>query len=169
MWQEGINTASSTLVFCETKNASERISNDLDNYGCVSQPYHSELSNSHREEILEDLASKWLNCLVAVRALDEGVDLPEVDCGVIISGTSQKRQMIQRMGRVLRRKNDERGAVFIILFARNTTEDPTRNDPDDGHLSLVFKHAETFKEFDEQTISEGQLVDFVRNCSELGR
>ena len=85
----------------------------LDNYGCVSQPYHSELSNSHREEILEDLASKWLNCLVAVRALDE--ELPsEVDCGMIISGTSQKRQMIQEWEEFLG-ENDERGAVFIIL------------------------------------------------------
>ena len=56
---EGINTASSTLVFCETKNASERISNDLDNYGCVLNHIIVNFQ-IHREEILEDLASKWL-------------------------------------------------------------------------------------------------------------
>ena len=144
----GIREASSTLVFCETKDAAETLSEQLNDQGVMSMPYHSGLSTTSRDEILEDLTSGWLNCVVAVRALDEGVDLPEVDCGVIISGTSQKRQMIQRMGRVLRKKSDERGTIFFIVYAKDTSEDPMLGDPDDGYISLILNNAETYLEYD---------------------
>jgi len=160
----GIREASSTLVFCETKDAAETLSEQLNDQGVISMPYHSGLSTASRDEILEDLTSGWLNCVVAVRALDEGVDLPEVDCGVIISGTSQKRQMIQRMGRVLRKKSDERGTIFFIVYAKDTSEDPMLGDPDDGYISLVLNNAETYLEYDSDDLDQESLSNFVRGC-----
>ena len=42
--------------------------------------------------------------------LDEGVDVPEADLAVIVGASRSRRQMIQRMGRVLRKKADHRRA-----------------------------------------------------------
>ena len=56
--------------------------------------------------------------------LDEGVDVPAADLAVILAASRSRRQMIQRMGRVLRRKPDGRAARFIIVYARGTVEDP---------------------------------------------
>ena len=56
--------------------------------------------------------------------LDEGLDLPAADLGIILAASQSRRQMIQRMGRVLRRKPDGRFARFVIAYVIGTSEDP---------------------------------------------
>jgi superfamily II DNA or RNA helicase len=45
---------------------------------------------------------------------------------VILASTQQRRQMVQRMGRVMRRKRDGRAARFVIVYVNGTSEDPER-------------------------------------------
>jgi len=45
---------------------------------------------------------------------------------VIIGASRSRRQMIQRMGRVLRRKADHRRARFAVLYVESTIEDPAQ-------------------------------------------
>ena len=58
------------------------------------------------------------------RTLEEGVDVPDADLAIIVAASKQRRQMVQRMGRVMRRKADGRDARFIMLFVNDTDEDP---------------------------------------------
>ena len=122
------------------------------------------MNNIERNGIIEDLAEN-LDCIVAVHALDEGVDLPNVDCGVIMSSSSQKRQMIQRMGRVLRRKQDGRGVSFIIVYAKNTSEDPNKKNDDEGYIHMIRKHAEVIKEYKVDELEDYELKKFVQACN----
>ena len=62
--------------------------------------------------------------LAAPRVLDEGIDVPEAELAVILAASRSKRQMIQRMGRVVRRKQDGRRAAFVVMFVPGTSEDP---------------------------------------------
>lgn len=62
---------------------------------------------------MEAFKSGALEVIATVRTLDEGVDVPEADLGIVLAASRQKRQMIQRMGRVLRRKADGRHARFV--------------------------------------------------------
>lgn len=43
---------------------------------------------------------------------------------MIVGASRSRRQMVQRMGRVLRRKPDGRHARFAVLFVEGTVEDP---------------------------------------------
>ena len=63
--------------------------------------------------------------LCAPRVLDEGVDVPEADVGVIVASSRSRRQMIQRMGRIIRPNLDGHPASFLILYVCGTTEDPS--------------------------------------------
>ena len=56
-----------------------------------------------RGELLNSLDSGDIQCLVAIRCLDEGVDVPSIRTGVIMASTSNPRQYVQRRGRLLRR------------------------------------------------------------------
>jgi RNA polymerase primary sigma factor len=47
--------------------------------------------------------------LSAPRILDEGIDVPAADLGIIVGASNSRRQMIQRTGRVLRTKDDRAG------------------------------------------------------------
>ena len=79
---------------------------------------------NQREDILGQFANGELTVLVSVQTLEEGVDVPDADLAIIVASSKQRRQMVQRMGRVLRRKSDGRDARFIILFVALTDEDP---------------------------------------------
>jgi len=56
--------------------------------------------------------------------LNEGIDVPEADFAVVLAGSSSEREMIQRMGRVVRLKQDGRAARFAIVHVNGTSEDP---------------------------------------------
>jgi superfamily II DNA or RNA helicase len=48
--------------------------------------------------------------IVTSKVLDEGVDIPDAELGVILSGTGSAREFIQRLGRLLRPKPDNNSA-----------------------------------------------------------
>jgi len=57
---------------------------------------------SEREDILRDLRSGFLDGVVAIRCLDEGIDLPALETGFLLASSSNPRQFVQRRGRLLR-------------------------------------------------------------------
>jgi len=59
--------------------------------------------------------------LVTSKVLEEGIDVPSANIGVILSGTGSKREFIQRLGRILRPAKDK-NAVLYEIVTRNTSE-----------------------------------------------
>lgn len=73
---------------------------------------------------MADFGEGKVQVLASVQTLEEGIDVPDADLAVIVAASKQRRQMIQQMGRVMRRRADGRDARFIILYVKNTDEDP---------------------------------------------
>ncbi|WP_206492551.1 DEAD/DEAH box helicase [Rhodococcus sp. KRD162] len=113
-----------SIVFSETKASAEAGSAVLRERGVQSSAYSSGLDRLARTRVLQQFRNGALTNLVAPRVLDEGIDVPAVDVGVIIASSSSRRQMIQRMGRVLRLKPGDRAAAFVIMYVPGTMEDP---------------------------------------------
>jgi hypothetical protein len=63
---------------------------------------HSRLSRAERDEALSALREGRADVLVTVKALQEGIDVPDVGMGVSVASTASARQRIQTMGRILR-------------------------------------------------------------------
>jgi hypothetical protein len=101
-----------------------------------------------RREILDDLRVRRLDAVVAPRVLDEGIDVPDADLGIVMSASRTRRQMIQRMGRILRRKQPGVAARFVIMFAKDTLEDPTQRAERDGFLDEIERIADASGVFD---------------------
>jgi RNA polymerase primary sigma factor len=55
-----------------------------------------------------------------------------------------RRQLIQRLGRVIRRKPDERSARVFVLFVKGTPEDPESKAREDVVAELC-EHASSVK------------------------
>ena len=119
-----IRNATSTLVFTETKNGAALAVQHLTRLGLRCAAIHSGISRSARHEMLENFRSGEIAVLAAPRVLDEGIDVPEADLGIIVAASQSRRQMIQRMGRVLRVKKDHGRGKFVVLFVEGTSEDP---------------------------------------------
>lgn len=73
-------------------------------------------SAQEREEILRDLSSGFLDGVVAIRCLDEGIDLPELRMGFLLASSTNPRQFIQRRGRLLRNAPGKNRAIIYDFF-----------------------------------------------------
>jgi superfamily II DNA or RNA helicase len=98
--------------------------------------YHAYIPVSRRAILVEDLRGGAIDGLCSAKALDEGIDVPDVDLGIIAASTQQRRQMVQRLGRVLRRKPDGQPGRFVIAYVRGTIEDPATG-AHEGFLNLA--------------------------------
>ena len=101
-----------------------------------------------RREILDDLRVRRLDAVAAPRVLDEGIDVPDANLGIVMSASRTRRQMIQRMGRILRRKQPGVAARFVIMFAKDTLEDPTQRVERDGFLDEIERISDATGVFD---------------------
>jgi superfamily II DNA or RNA helicase len=80
--------------------------------------YTAETSEEDRELILKDFSDGRKNALVAIRCLDEGIDIPQVRRAFILASSTNPRQFIQRRGRVLRRAECKESAEifdFVVI------------------------------------------------------
>lgn len=77
-----------------------------------------------RSEILEGFAAGRYGAVVTSKVLNEGVDVPDANVAVVISGSGSVREHVQRLGRILRRK-DGKSAVLYELVSAGTTETHT--------------------------------------------
>lgn len=76
---------------------------------------------SERSLVLERFARREYGAVVTSKVLNEGVDVPEANVAVVISGSGSVREHVQRLGRILRRGENKR-AVLYELVAANTGE-----------------------------------------------
>jgi superfamily II DNA or RNA helicase len=77
--------------------------------------FHSQVPEPARSEALSRFRNGAAEWLIACRSLDEGLDIPAVDTILIVAGTKSPRQLIQRLGRALRRKPGKQAAIVILL------------------------------------------------------
>jgi len=71
---------------------------------------------SERDYLLRNLGSGTYQALVAIRCLDEGVDIPQARMGIILASTGNPRQYIQRRGRILRRfPGKDKAVIYDVI------------------------------------------------------
>ena len=80
-------------------------------------------SKQERHDVLNGFKGDRYNVVVTSKVLDEGVDIPGAELGIIVSGTGSKKEFIQRLGRLLRTKPDSnKRARLIELISSETHE-----------------------------------------------
>jgi superfamily II DNA or RNA helicase len=77
-----------------------------------------------RQQILERFHSGEYNVVVTSQVLNEGVDVPAANVGVILSGTGSIREHVQRLGRLLRKQGDKQALLYEVV-TRDTAEEFT--------------------------------------------
>jgi len=141
------------IVFTQSIRAAERATDRLRRHAVPAAAIHSQLDWAQRRSTLSRFAAGDLRALAAPQVLDEGVDVPAADLAIILAASRSRRQMIQRMGRVLRRKPDGRSARFVVVYAANTVEDPALG-AHEGFLDEITLVADGVR-----TLRLGDLLD----------
>ncbi|MEL6399250.1 MAG: DNA phosphorothioation system restriction enzyme [Cyanobacteria bacterium J06626_4] len=125
--------------------------------------YTAETALAEREMLRQQFESGALQGLVAIRCLDEGVDIPATRTAVILASSNNPRQFIQRRGRVLRpAPGKERAEIFDMIVLPPDLERKTL----DAERSLLRKELQRFLEFADLADNGGeariQLLDLQK-------
>ena len=76
--------------------------------------------SSDRQKIVKQLVKENLNAIVAIKVLDEGIDIPEAKMCFLLASDGNPKQFVQRRGRVLRRfmgkYKDGSTKEFAVIF-----------------------------------------------------
>jgi superfamily II DNA or RNA helicase len=82
-----------------------------------------ETPTSERREILDRFREGTYDRIVTANVLDEGVDVPDANVAVVLSGSGSEREFTQRLGRILRPKADGGRALLYELVSAETAEE----------------------------------------------
>jgi superfamily II DNA or RNA helicase len=93
------------LVYCDDTTQLRSAVDQIRLLGTDVYEYHSAMDGS-RDATMQAFTQHG-GVLVAIKCLDEGVDIPKTNCAVILASSSNPREFIQRRGRVLRAAPDK--------------------------------------------------------------
>ncbi|HRP37054.1 MAG TPA: DEAD/DEAH box helicase family protein [Candidatus Dojkabacteria bacterium] len=79
--------------------------------------FTSRQSRSERKKLLSDFASQKIQSLMAMKCLDEGVDVPPTRVAYFLASSSNPREFVQRRGRVLRKYQGKDNALIYDLIS----------------------------------------------------
>jgi superfamily II DNA or RNA helicase len=83
-------------------------------------------TGKERSETLDRFGSGVYKAVVTSKVLDEGIDVPDADVGIILSGTGSERAFIQRLGRILRKKEGKQAVLYEIVSAETSEVNTAR-------------------------------------------
>lgn len=102
------------LVYCDDIAQLNDLVRQCLEYGLPALEFHSEMV-SNRDDVLRSLGEHG-GIVIAIRCLDEGIDIPVTDHALIIASSTVEREYIQRRGRVLRRSPEKLSAEVHDLL-----------------------------------------------------
>jgi superfamily II DNA or RNA helicase len=122
--------------------------------------FTAEEPNDVRQQLLTSFDTREVQALVAMKCLDEGVDVPSTRVAYILASSSNPREFIQRRGRVLRRAPAKTEATlydFIVVPPQawysegNASSDKT----------IVERELRRFKEFADSAQNKHSALSVV--------
>jgi superfamily II DNA or RNA helicase len=79
-----------------------------------------------RREILLRFNAGTYPIVATSRVLNEGVNVPEANVAIVLSGSGSVREHVQRLGRILRKSGDKEAILYEVI-TRGTAEEFTSN------------------------------------------
>jgi DNA phosphorothioation system restriction enzyme len=108
------------------------------NIGLKIHPFTAQETQSERERLLKEFEDGHLQALVAIRCLDEGVDVPATETAYLLASSTNPIQFVQRRGRILRQyPGKERAVIHDFIVAPPQSVNP--NTMDDSQFNMERK------------------------------
>ena len=164
------------LVYCNDLEHADETAKTLLSLGLSPLRYDSTLDEQQRRTNLAYFESAPEGYLVAIKCLDEGVDIPSCDTAILLSSSKSTREFIQRRGRLLRKhEGKEIATIYDIVVlpvdpGTNRAISPLEFSMIDSELQRVRTFAESARNGSEVILQvarlESDLSSKVRGAAE---
>jgi len=173
--QERLEYSSFNLFYCSSKITEyednsmrmvDEVHEMLESLGMSVENFTAMDSTSKEERttLITYLKKEIIDGLVAIRCLDEGVDIPDVKRAFILSSSSNPKEFIQRRGRVLRKAEGKEFAEiydFLVVPLGYGSDEEYR-----ANRKYLEKELIRYREFAKLALNypncEKELIDIIR-------
>ncbi len=148
---------SNIIVYCGDKIEADvkyidKVFDIINNeYKIISAKFTAAEDKKQRADILESFRKKIIQALVAIRCLDEGVDIPQLETAIIMSSGTNPKEFIQRRGRILRKAAGKKYSYiydFIVIPTLKLQDVESLSiEEKEMELKIIAREYERVKEF----------------------
>jgi superfamily II DNA or RNA helicase len=111
----GHHRAQRTLVFVADNQTAYAVAREH-----LVMPLTCDIGRSERQEVLDRFRAGTLRALVSAQVLNEGIDVPDAEVGIVVAGRMGEREHVQRVGRLLRPGPGKRALVYELVVERSS-------------------------------------------------
>jgi superfamily II DNA or RNA helicase len=140
------------MVFSETIESIQMLKEMLQNRGINSMLIDSKLKSKERQKILSEWGHEFFP-LLSVHTLEIGYDVPEVRVAIILATTSNMNQIVQRIGRTIRKTAGKDTALIYTIYLSYTHDFNT--------LRMVRQATDVGHQNNEPRVSNGNLDRYI--------
>ena len=109
------------MIFSETIESINNISEILKKNKIPSEVIHNKVKTKQRLDILDSWGKNYF-VLLSVHTLEIGFDIPSVSIAIIVSNTKNIHQLIQRIGRVIRKTEEKSQSLIYVVYVDDTKD-----------------------------------------------
>lgn len=155
----GFKDKTNMIVYCGDKIEADQkyIDKVFDIVNCemgiISAKFTAAENKKQREDILSLFKQKTIQALIAIRCLDEGVDIPQLETAIIMSSGTNPKEFIQRRGRILRPDPNNKNKIavlydFIVVPTLSLADiDSLSPDERQMEMKIISREYERVEEF----------------------
>ena len=127
-------------------------------------------NKKERELIKNNFAEgKMLQCIVAIKCLDEGLNIPGIQKAFILASSTNPKEYIQRRGRVLRKSPNKKFAEIydFVTFPHDLDSGCVNERTAYYELSLIKKEVERMKDFQKLAENSSEVDKLITKIESL--
>jgi superfamily II DNA or RNA helicase len=107
--------AHKTLIFVANNETAYAVATEH-----LIMPLTCDIGRAERQQVMARFGAGELRALVSAQVLNEGLDVPDAEVGVVVAGRRGEREHAQRVGRLLRPGPGKRALVYELVVANSS-------------------------------------------------
>jgi superfamily II DNA or RNA helicase len=167
--KEDEGSVSHTLVYCPEGADPEENEKIIDIYGkflglekdLSIGKFTGETPADERQQLLTDFDNGKIQCLLAMKCLDEGVDVKQTKIAIFLASSTNPRQYIQRRGRILR-THPKKSFAFVHDILAIPPDVPAEERLLDVEKIIIGQELRRYKEFASDALNYVEAVEPIK-------
>lgn len=131
----------SCMVFCQTKQQTQELADDLQSKGFNVQAIHGDLTQAQRQQVLTQFAINSCNLLIATDVAARGLDLDQVDLVINAQIADSAETHTHRVGRTGRA--EQTGTAITLVYEHE--QKALAKIAEDTHSSIPTTHIQALR------------------------
>ena len=145
----------------------------MNDYGMSVRKFTSEENNEDRKRLIRMYKDENIQALVAIKCLDEGMNIPSIKTAFILASSTNPKEYIQRRGRVLRRaEGKEYAEIYDFITVPRPLNEVKRVDESLKRIEIGLVGREFNRLIDFANLSlnpsySNELIDEIKSAYDM--